>query len=108
MGVEIGQIVALSIMLVFFLLGEKWSHFKDSDQRFKNILLMLLDSFFSICNYMVISTAYVEEFPFNEDAHTHVHEDWEYEQSAEDPETNDSMSELQKLSSVQDAQTWRW
>ena len=32
----------------------------------------------------------------NEDAHIHVHEDWEYEESAEDLNTNDSMSELQK------------
>ena len=95
-GVELGQIAALSIMLIFLSSWRKMESFQRLSNA-SNVLLMLAGFF--LLNMQLHGyqhSTYVEEFPFNEDAHTHVHEDWEYEQSAEDPETNDSMSELQK------------
>ena len=95
-GVELGQIVALSIMLIFLSSWRKMESFQRLSNA-SNVLLMLAGFF--LLNMQLHGyqhSTYVEEFPFNEDAHTHVHEDWEYEQSAEDLETNDSMSELQK------------
>ena len=95
-GVELGQIVALSIMLIFLSSWRKMESFQRLSNA-SNVLLMLAGFF--LLNMQLHGyqhSTYVEEFPFNEDAHTHVHEDWEYEQSVEGPETNDSMSELQK------------
>ena len=95
-GVELGQIVALSIMLIFLSSWRKMESFQRLSNA-SNVLLMLAGFF--LLNMQLHGyqhSTYVEEFPFNEDAHTHVHEDWEYEQTAEDTETNDSMSELQK------------
>ena len=95
-GVELGQIAALSIMLIFLSSWRKMESFQRLSNA-SNVLLMLAGFF--LLNMQLHGyqhSTYVEEFPFNEDAHTHVHEDWEYEQTAEDTETNDSMSELQK------------
>ena len=95
-GVELGLIVALSIMLIFLSSWRKMESFQRLSNA-SNVLLMLAGFF--LLNMQLHGyqhSTYVEEFPFNEDAHTHVHEDWEYEQSVEGPETNDSMSELQK------------
>ena len=42
-------------------------------------------------------SSYMDEFPFNEDEHSHIHEDWEYEQSNQNSSTENSISALQKI-----------
>ena len=39
----------------------------------------------------------MDEFPFNEDEHSHIHEDWEYDQSNISKDSQNSISELQKI-----------
>ena len=93
-GVELGQIAALSIMLIFLSSWRKMESFQRLSNA-SNVLLMLAGFF--LLNMQLHGyqhSTYVEEFPFNEDAHIHVHEDWEYDSKVSD---QNSISELQKV-----------
>ena len=39
----------------------------------------------------------MDEFPFNEDEHSHIHEDWEYEKSNQNSSKENSISALQRI-----------
>ena len=76
----------------------------ESFQRLSNAsnVLLMLAGFF-LLNMQLHGyqhSTYVEEFPFNEDAHTHVHEDWEYELSLI------HISEPTRLPSISVAGVW--
>tara|TARA_B100001559_G_scaffold181610_1_gene151932 strand:- start:1335 stop:2207 length:873 start_codon:yes stop_codon:yes gene_type:complete len=104
-GVEFGQIAALGIMLIFLSFWRK----RDSFIRFSNAsnVLLMLAGFF-LLNMQLHGyqhSTYIDEFPFNEDEHSHIHEDWSYESGTMDNheshsqnvnETQSSISELQK------------
>ena len=93
-GVELGQIAALSIMLIFLSSWRKMESFQRLSNA-SNVLLMLAGFF--LLNMQLHGyqhSTYVEEFPFNEDAHNHVHEDWEHDSKVSD---QNSISELQKV-----------
>ena len=93
-GVELGQIAALSIMLIFLSSWRKMESFQRLSNA-SNVLLMLAGFF--LLNMQLHGyqhSTYVEEFPFNEDAHIHVHEDWEHDSKVSD---QNSISELQKV-----------
>ena len=104
-GVEFGQIAALGIMLIFLSFWRK----RDSFVRFSdasNVLLMLAGFF--LLNMQLHGyqhSSYIDEFPFNEGEHSHIHEDWSYEARSMDHHESDSqdlnedqrsISELQK------------
>ena len=104
-GVEFGQIAALGIMLIFLSFWRK----RDSFVRFSNAsnVLLMLAGFF-LLNMQLHGyqhSTFIDEFPFNEDEHSHIHEDWSYETGTMDnheshsqdvKETQSSISELQK------------
>ena len=96
-GVEFGQIAALSIMLIFLSFWRK----TDSFIRFSNAsnVLLILAGFF-LLNMQLHGfqhSAFKDEFPLNEDEHSHIHEDWEYDQSNISSDSQKSISELQKI-----------
>ena len=96
-GVEFGQIAALSLMLIFLSFWRK----TDSFIRFSNAsnVLLMLAGFF-LLNMQLHGyqhSSYMDEFPFNEDEHSHIHEDWEYEQSNQNSSTENSISALQRI-----------
>ena len=74
-GVEVGQIIALAIML-FLLSG--WRKNKSFKQfsRASNVSLMILGGLLFLMQlHGYQHTAYIDEFPLNKDDHSHVHED---------------------------------
>ena len=104
-GVEFGQIAALSIMLIFLSFWRK----KESFIRYSNAsnILLIFAGFYLLSMQLhgYQHSKYLDEFPFDENAHTHIHEDWLYEQEAishhdneehTQNETPSSISELQK------------
>jgi len=74
-GVEVGQIVALSAMLILlsgWRKSESFSHFS----RASNVLLIAIGLFlFSMQMHGYQHTVYPDDFPLNKDDHSHVHED---------------------------------
>ena len=74
-GVELGQIVALAIMLVVLNIWRK----RDSFQQFSkasNVGLMALGALLLLMQlHGYQHTAYSDDFPLNKDDHSHVHED---------------------------------
>lgn len=78
-GVELGQIVALTLMLLVLLGWRKTSSFARFS-TLSNWLLMaagLLLLIMQLHGYM--HTRYSEDFPLNKDDHSHIHEDMELE-----------------------------
>lgn len=78
-GVEIGQIVALAIML-FLLSGWRKSNSFSHFTKASNVILMafgLLLLLMQLHGYQ--HTAFPDEFPLNQDDHYHVHEDMKAE-----------------------------
>lgn len=74
-GVELGQVVALAIMLVVLNIWRK----RDSFQQFSkasNVGLMALGALLLLMQlHGYQHTAYSDDFPLNKDDHSHVHED---------------------------------
>jgi hypothetical protein len=75
-GVEVGQIIALSVML-FLLSGwrktNSFKHFKNVSNVgiiFAGFMLLLMQL------HGFQHTAYPDEFPINKDDHYHTHQDW--------------------------------
>lgn len=80
-GVEVGQLVALSVMLILLLGWRKTASF----QRFSNaanvVLLLLGGLLFLMQLHGYQHTAYPDDFPLNKDDHHHTHEDMQKESS---------------------------
>ncbi|MEN8170358.1 MAG: HupE/UreJ family protein [Pseudomonadota bacterium] len=76
-GVEVGQIIALAVML-FLLSGWRKS---ESFMRFShasNVTLMLVGGLLLLMQlHSYQHTAYTDDFPLNKDDHSHIHEDME-------------------------------
>lgn len=74
-GVEVGQVIALSIMLLLLTGWRKsnsFSHFK----RASNVMLMLAGGFLFLMQlHNHQHSAFPDDFPLNKDDHYHVHED---------------------------------
>lgn len=74
-GVEVGQIIALCVMLVILLAWRKTASF----QRFSkavNVALMLVGGLLLLMQlHGYQHTAYSDDFPLNQDDHHHTHED---------------------------------
>ena len=104
-GVELGQIAALSIMLIFLSYWRKMESFQRLSNA-SNVLLMLAGFFLLNMQFHGYQhSSYIDEFPFNEDEHSHIHEYWSYEAGTMDHheshsqdvnEAQSSISELQK------------
>jgi len=76
-GVEVGQVIALAVML-FLLSGWRKSTSFKRFSRASNVALMFMGGLLLLMqlhNYQ--HSAYPDEFPLNRDAHSHVHEEME-------------------------------
>ena len=75
MGVEIGQVLALSVMLIVLIGWRK----KDSFQRFSNVsnvaLMIAGGLLFLMQLHGYQHTQYADDFPLNKDDHYHLHQD---------------------------------
>lgn len=80
-GVEVGQVIALSVMLIILLAWRKTASF----QRFSkaaNVALMLAGGLLLMMQlHGYQHTAYPDDFPLNQDDHHHTHEDMKRETS---------------------------
>ena len=76
-GVELGQIIALSIMLLILVGWRKTSSFVRFSKA-SNIVLMLLGGLLLLMQlHGYQHTQYSDDFPLNADDHSHIHEDME-------------------------------
>ncbi len=76
-GVEVGQILALSVML-FLLSGWRKSESFGHFTRASNVALMLCGALLLLMQlHSYQHSAYSDDFPLNKDDHSHVHEDME-------------------------------
>ena len=80
-GVEVGQVIALCVMLIILLAWRKTASF----QRFSkaaNVALMLAGGLILLMQlHGYQHTAYSDDFPLNQDDHHHTHEDMQRESS---------------------------
>lgn len=80
-GVEVGQIIALSLMLVLLAGWRKTTSFERFSKAV-NFGLILLGSLLLIMQlHGYLHTSHSDEFPMNADDHAHIHEDMASEQS---------------------------
>jgi len=76
-GVEVGQIVALSIMLAVLMVWRKTASF-ERFSRASNVALMLAGGLLLLMQLHGFQhTQYTDDFPLNRDDHQHAHEDME-------------------------------
>ena len=81
-GVELGQIVALSIMLLVLLGWRKTESFTRFSKA-SNVILMLLGGLLLLMQlHGYLHTQHPDDFPLNKDDHSHVHEDMSNADSA--------------------------
>lgn len=74
-GVELGQIVALSIMLVVLMVWRKTASFERFSKA-SNVALMLAGGLLLLMQLHGFQhTQYPDDFPLNRDDHQHAHED---------------------------------
>lgn len=74
-GVEVGQVIALSIML-FILSGWRKSHSFMQFSRASNVTLMALGGILLLMQLHAYQhTSFSDEFPLNRDDHFHAHEE---------------------------------
>jgi ABC-type nickel/cobalt efflux system permease component RcnA len=72
-GVEVGQITALSVMLVILLAWKKTASFNRFSKA-ANIALMLIGGLLLLMQlHSYQHTTYPDNFPLNQDDHHHVH-----------------------------------
>jgi hypothetical protein len=75
LGVELGQIAALSIMFVLLTLWRKTESFKRFSAA-ANVLLMFLGGLLLLMQlHGYQHSQYPDDFPLNADDHSHIHED---------------------------------
>ncbi|WP_019530864.1 HupE/UreJ family protein [Dasania marina] len=80
-GVELGQIIALSIMLIILAGWRKTASFTRFSKA-SNIGLMLLGGLLLLMQlHGYQHTQYPDDFPLNADDHSHIHEDMEAQSS---------------------------
>lgn len=78
-GVEIGQIVALAIML-FLLSGWRKSNSFSHFTKASNVILMAFGFLLLLMQlHGYLHTEFPDDFPLNKDDHSHVHEDMKIE-----------------------------
>jgi len=76
-GVEVGQVVALSIMLFFLMGWRKTESFKHFDKA-ANVGLIIAGGLLLLMQlHGYQHTQYPDEYPLNKDDHSHVHKDME-------------------------------
>lgn len=81
-GVELGQVVALSLMLLALISWRKTASFSRFS-RASNALLMVLGGLLLLMQlHGYQHSAYPDDFPLNTDEHSHVHEGMDAEGSA--------------------------
>ncbi len=80
-GVELGQIVALSIMLVLLSAWRKTLLFKKFSNAINSLLIFIGFLLFLLQMHGYQHVVNAEEFPLNQHDHTHIHEDWKYEKA---------------------------
>lgn len=80
-GVEVGQVIALCVMLIILLAWRKTASF----QRFSkaaNVALMLAGGLLLLMQlHGYQHSKYADDFPLNQDDHHHIHEDMQRESS---------------------------
>lgn len=92
LGVEVGQIIALTVM-IFFLAGwRKTSSFAQFSKISNAGLIIAGSLLFLMQMHGYLHTQYPDDFGFNEDAHYHSHEDMKQEE-----EVKKSQAEWEKL-----------
>lgn len=75
LGVELGQIAALTIMLILLAGWRKTDSFRSVSNA-TNVLLMIVGFLLFLSQLHGYShTSHPEEYPLNKDDHAHVHED---------------------------------
>ena len=82
-GVELGQIAALSIMLVVLSGWRRMPSFKKFDHVTNAGLIVAGFMLFLVQMHGYLHTSNAEEFPLNRDDHLHIHQDMETEQKHE-------------------------
>ena len=74
-GVELGQILALSVMLILLISWRKTDYFQIFSKAF-NVALMIAGSLLFLMQlHGYQHTQYADDFPLNEDDHYHIHQD---------------------------------
>ncbi len=80
LGVEIGQIIALTVMMVLL---QGWRRKTESFHRFAkfaNVALVAGGIFLFNMQFHGYSHSFPEDFPLNQDDHTHIHQDMKAEE----------------------------
>lgn len=81
LGVEAGQIIALSIMLVIISTWRSTASFNKFSRVFNIALLMVGSLLFIMQLHNYQHSAYSDDYPINKDEHFHAHEDMKNTQS---------------------------
>ena len=80
-GVEFGQIVALSVMLVLLSGWRKMASFTKFSNAANSLLIFVGFLLLLMQLHGYQHTSHSEEYPINKDDHAHIHEDWQAEQT---------------------------
>ncbi len=88
-GVEVGQIVALSVMLILLQAWRKRDSFKNFSRVANDALVLAGFLLFLMQIHGYQHTKYPDDFGFNEDAHFHWH--LENQPAKEEPTTHDNL-----------------
>ena len=75
LGVELGQIVALSVMLILLTGWKKTEYFKKFSNAANGLLMIVGGLLFIHQLHGYQHSVYSDDFPLNKDDHAHVHED---------------------------------
>lgn len=75
LGVELGQIIALSIMLVILAGWRKSASFAKFSKLANGLLMVLGILLFLMQMHSYQHSEYADDFPLNKDDHSHVHDD---------------------------------
>lgn len=74
-GVEAGQIIALSVILVMLLSWRKAASFKPFSKAANAVLMLAGGLLFLMQMHGYLHTAYPDDFPLNRDDHQHAHDE---------------------------------
>lgn len=81
LGVEVGQIMALGVMLLILLAWKKTASFQHFSKAANMALMMAGGLLLLMQLHGYQHTAYPDEFPLNQDDHGHIHEDMQRDAS---------------------------
>lgn len=82
-GVEFGQIAALSVMLFLLSGWRKMASFKKFSNATNSLLIFVGFLLLLMQLHGYLHSSHPEEYPVNKDDHAHIHEDWQAEQPLE-------------------------